>query len=209
MFQFKGSRQLEQVERRKGNCRCYCSVTGSCLILCDLPCPSPSPGVFSNSCPLSQWCHPTILSSVITFFSCLQSFPAAGSFPMNWLFALGGQSIGALASVLSMNIQSWFPLGLTGLISLLSMGLSRVFSSNTIQKQLFFDIQHSLCSNSHIHTRLWLQTLFLSYLPIMLSMSNFPNSLCLLFLFSLHSLNLDFSYLHRYLVTYFCPNLFY
>ena len=113
------------------------------------------------------------------------------------------------ASVLLMNIQSWFPLGLTGLISLLSMGLSRVFSSNTIQKQLFFDIQHSLCSNSHIHTRLWLQTLFLSYLPIMLSMSNFPNSLCLLFLFSLHSLNLDFSYLHRYLVTYFCPNLFY
>ena len=87
-----------------------------------LPCPSVSPGVCSNSCPLSQWCHPTILLSVTPFSSCLQSFPASGSFPVSWLFASSGQSIGtsALASVLPMNIQGWFPLGLTGLISLQS-----------------------------------------------------------------------------------------
>ena len=90
------------------------------------PCPSPSPGVYSNSCPLSQWCHPTISSSVVPFSSCLQSFPASGSFPMNrW------PSIGASASpsVLPMNIQDWFPLGWTGWISLQSKGLSRVFST--------------------------------------------------------------------------------
>ena len=83
-----------------------------------LPCPSPSPGACSNSCPLSQWCHPTILSSVVPFSSCLKSFPASGSFLMNRLFPSGGQSIGASASasVLPMNIQDWFPLGLTGLI---------------------------------------------------------------------------------------------
>ena len=99
-----------------------------------LLCPSPSPGVSSNSCPLSQWQPPTISSSVILFF-CLQSFPASGSFPMSRLFASGGQSLGvsALASVLSMNIQDWFSLGLTGLISLLSKGLSRIFSSTTVQ----------------------------------------------------------------------------
>ena len=81
-----------------------------------LPCPSPTPGVYSNSCPLSWWCHPTIASSVIPFSSCLQPFPASGSFPMSWLFSSGGQSIGASASVLPMNIQGWFPLRLTDLI---------------------------------------------------------------------------------------------
>ena len=100
-----------------------------------LPCPSPTPGACSNLFPLSRWCHPTISSSVIPFSS-LQSFPASGSFPMSQFFASGGQSIGASssASVLPMNIHSWFPLGLTGLISLWSKGLSRVFSSTTVQK---------------------------------------------------------------------------
>ena len=115
------------------------------------PCPSPSPGVFSNSCPLSQWCHPTILSSVLHF--CLESFPASGSFLMSQLFASGGQSIGALASasVLPVNIQSWFPLGLTGLISLWFKGLSRVFPNTTVQKHQFFGTQLSLWSDSHVH----------------------------------------------------------
>ena len=96
-----------------------------------LPCPSPSPGTCSNSCPLSQWCHPTIFSSVVPFSSCLQSFPASGSFLLSWLFTSGGQSIGASvsASVLLMNIKDWFPLGLTALI-LQSKGLSRVFSTS-------------------------------------------------------------------------------
>ena len=96
-----------------------------------LPFPSPSPGICSNSCPPSQWCHPTISSSVILLFSCLQSFPTSGSFPMSQLFPSGGQSIGAStsASVLPRNSQGWFPLELTGLISLLSKGLSKVFSS--------------------------------------------------------------------------------
>ena len=122
-----------------------------------LPCPSPSPGACSNSSPLSQWCHPAIASSVIPFSSCLQSFPESGSFLMNWLFTSGGQSIGASASasVLPMNTQCWFPLGLTGLISLLSKGLLRVFSSTIIQKYQFFSAQPSLWSNSHIHTWLW------------------------------------------------------
>ena len=120
-----------------------------------LPCPLPTPGVCSNSCPSSQWCHPTISSSVIPF-SCFQCFPASGSFLMSWLLASGSQSIGASASasVLPMNIQSWFPLGLTGLISLLSKGLSRVFSSTTVWKHQFFSAQPSLQSKSHIHT--WL-----------------------------------------------------
>ena len=96
-----------------------------------LPCPSLSPGVCSNSCTLSQWCHLTISSSVAPFSSCLQSFPASASFPRSWLFEAGNQSIGASASasVLPMNVQGWFPLGLTGLISSLSKGLLRVFSS--------------------------------------------------------------------------------
>ena len=102
----------------------------------NFPCPSPPPGACSDSCPLSQWCHPTISSSVTPFTSCLQSFPASGSFPVSGLFTSGGQSIGASASasVLPMNIQGWFPLGLTSLISLLSKELSRVFSSTTIWK---------------------------------------------------------------------------
>ena len=101
-----------------------------------LPCPSLSQRVCANSCPLSQWCHPTISSSVIPFFSCLQSFLESGSFPVSQLFISGGQSIevSASSSVLPMNIQDWFPLGLTGLISLLSKGLSRVFSNTTVQK---------------------------------------------------------------------------
>ena len=120
------------------------------------PYPSLSPRVCSNSCPLSQWCHPTISSSVIPFSSCRQSFPAWGSFQMSQFFASGGQSIrvSASASVLSMNTQDWFPLRLTGLISLHSKGLSRIFSNNTVQKHQFFSAQLSLWSKSHIHT--WL-----------------------------------------------------
>ena len=93
-----------------------------------LPCPSPSPGACFSSCPLSRWCHPTTLPSVVPF-SCLQSFPASASFPISQLFPSGGQSIGASAWVLPMNIQGWFPLGFTGMICLLSKGLSRVFST--------------------------------------------------------------------------------
>ena len=109
-----------------------------------LPCPSPSPGACSNSCPLSRWCHPTISSSVIPFSSCLQSFPASRFFPMSQLFASGGESIGvsASASVLPMNIQGWFPLRLTGWISLQSQGLSRVSSNTTVQKHQFFSTQN-------------------------------------------------------------------
>ena len=117
------------------------------------PCPSPSPRACSNSCPLSQWCHLTISPSFAPSSSCPQSFPASGSFPMSWLFATGGQSIRASASalVLPMNIQGWFPLELTGLISLLSKGLSRVFSITTVWKHQFFGIQFSLWPNySHI-----------------------------------------------------------
>ena len=110
-----------------------------------LPCPSLSPRACSNSCPLSRWCYLTISSSVTLFF-CLQSFPASGSFPMSQLFALASQSIGALASasVFPMSIQSWFPLRLVSLISLLSKRLSRVFSSTTVQKHQFFSPQPSL-----------------------------------------------------------------
>ena len=95
------------------------------------PCPSPTPGVHSDSCPLSQWCHPSISPSVIPFSSCPQSFPASGSFQISQLFASGGQSIGVLAStsVLPMKTQDWYPLGWTGWISLQSKGLSRVFST--------------------------------------------------------------------------------
>ena len=106
-----------------------------------IPCPSLSPRVCSNSCPLSRWCHATISSSVVPFSSCPQSFPESGSFPMSWMFTSGGQSIGALASVLPMNIQGWFPLGLTGLISLQPKELSRVFTSTTIWKHQFFGLK--------------------------------------------------------------------
>ena len=114
-----------------------------------LPCSSPSPGVCSSSCPLSQWCHPTISSSVIPF-SYLQSFPASGSFPISWLFAPGGQSIRASASVLPVNIQGWYPLELTGWISLQSEGLSRVFSTITVRRHQIFGAQPFLLSSFHI-----------------------------------------------------------
>ena len=130
---------------------CVCSVLPlllllfSCSVMSDplrphglqhgrLPCPSLSPGICSNSCPLSRWCNPTISSSVVPFSFCPQSFPASGSFPMNRFFTSGGQNIGVLAStsVLPMNVQGWFPLGLTDLISLLSKGYSRIFCSTTV-----------------------------------------------------------------------------
>jgi len=144
-------------------CRLYCCPVAKVmsdsflphgLQLARLPCPSPSPRVCSNSSPLSRWCYLIISSSVVPFSSCPWSFPESGSFPMSCLFASGGQSIGASASVLPMNIQGWFPLGLTGLISLRSKGLSRVLSSTILQKHQFFSSQPSLWSNSHIH--MWL-----------------------------------------------------
>ena len=138
-----------------------CSVTSNSLRphgpqQARLPCPSPFPRACSNSCPLSQWCHPPILSSVFPFSSCLQSFPASGSFLMSQLFSSGGQSFGASASasVFPVNIKDWFPLGLTGLISLQSKGISRVFPNTIVQMYLFFGTQTSLWSSSYIHT--WL-----------------------------------------------------
>ena len=118
------------------------------------PCPSPIPGVHSNSCPSSWWCHPAISSSVVPFSSCPQSLPASDSFPMSQPFTWGGQSIGvsASASVLPMNTQDWCPLEWTGWISLQSKGLSRVFSNTTVQKHQFFGVQLSSQSNSRIHT---------------------------------------------------------
>ena len=118
-----------------------------------IPCPSPSPGACSDSCPLSQWCHPTISSSIVPFYSCHQSFPASGSFLLRWFFTSGGQSIGDAVSALVFpkNIQGWFPLGLTGLISLHSKELSRVFSNTTVQNYQFFGVQPSLWSGCHIH----------------------------------------------------------
>ena len=128
------------------------------------PCPSPTPGVHTNSCPLSWWCHPTISSSVTPVSSCLQPFPASGSFPMSLFFGLSGQSIGASASisVLPMNIQDWFPLGWTGWISLQSKGLSRVFSNVTVQRDQFFSAQLSLWSHNFVT-----------------SLNSFSNVLCL------------------------------
>ena len=118
------------------------------------PCPSPTPGVHSDSRPSSQWCHPAISSSVIPFSSCPQSLPASESFPMSQLFAWGGQNIGvsASASVLPMNIQDWSPLEWTTWISLQYRGLSRVFSNTTVQNHQFFGTQLSSQSNSHILT---------------------------------------------------------
>ena len=118
------------------------------------PCPSPTFRVYSNSCPMSQWCHPTISSSVIPFSFRLQSFLASGSFQMSQFLASGGQrtAVSASASVLPKNIQDWFPLGLTVWISLKSKGLARVFSNTTVQKHQFFGTQLSSQSNSHIHT---------------------------------------------------------
>ena len=139
------------------------SVAQSCLTLqlhglqhARLPCPTPILGACSNSGPSRWWCHPTIPSSVIPFSSYLQSFSASGSFPMSQFFASDGRSIGASASasVLSMNIQDWFLLGLTEWISSQSKGLSRVFSNTAVQNHQFFCAQVSLWPNSHIHT--WL-----------------------------------------------------
>ena len=128
-----------------------CSVMSDSLWPCEPqhtrpPCPSPTPGVHPNPCPLSRWCHPTISSSVIPFSSCRQSFPVSGSFPVSQLFTSGGQSIGlsASTSVLPMNTQDWSPLGWTGWIPLQSKGLSRVFSNTTVQKHQFFGAQLSL-----------------------------------------------------------------
>ena len=122
-----------------------------------LPCPSPTPEACSNSCPLSWWCLPTISSSAIHFSSCLQSFPASGSFPMSQFFASGGQCIGISVSVsiLPMNIQDWFPLGWTGWIYLQSKGLSRVFPNTTVQKHWSFSAQLSLQSNSQSINDYW------------------------------------------------------
>ena len=117
------------------------------------PCPSPTSGVYSNSCPSSWWFYSTISSSVVPI-SHLQSFPASGCFPVSQLFVSGGQNIGvsASASVLPMNTQDWSPLGWTGWNSLQSKGLAKVFSSTTVQKHQFFGAQLSSQSNSHIHT---------------------------------------------------------
>ena len=143
----------------------FSSVQFSCSVMSDSvqphelqyarpPCPSPTPGVHPNLCPLSRCCHPTISSSVVPFSSCLQSFPASGSSQMSQLFTSGGQSTGVSAStsVLSMNTQDLSPLGWTGWISFQSKGLSRVFSNTTVQKHQFFITQPSSQSNSHIHT---------------------------------------------------------
>ena len=120
------------------------------------PCPSPAPGVHSNSCPSSRWCHPAISSSVVPFSSCPQSLPASGSFPMSQLFAWGGQSTGvsALASFLPKKSQGWSPSEWTDWISLQYKAVSRVFSNTTVQKHQFFSGQLSSQSNSHIYT--WL-----------------------------------------------------
>ena len=118
------------------------------------PCPSPTPEVYSNSCPSSQWCHPAVSSSVTPFSSCPQSLPASGSFPLSQLFTWSGRSIGVSAStsVLPMNTQDWSLLGWTGWSSLQSKGLSRVFSNTIVQKHQCFGTQLSSQSNSHIHT---------------------------------------------------------
>ena len=143
----------------------FSSVQFSCSVVSDSlwphesqntrpPCPSPTPGVHSNSRPLSQWCHPAISSSVIPFSSCPQSLPASESFPMSQLFTWGGQSTGvsALASFLPKKSHGWSPSEWTGWISLRSKGLSRVFSNTTVQKHQFFSALPSSQSNSHIHT---------------------------------------------------------
>jgi len=124
------------------------------------PCSSPTPGVHSDSCPSSGWCHPAISSFVVPFSSCPQSLPASGSFPMSQLFTWGGQSTGvsASASVLPMNTQDLSPLGCTGWMSLQSKGLSRVFSNTTVQKHQFFGAQLSSQSNSHTKETYWYLT---------------------------------------------------
>ena len=143
----------------------YSSFQFSCSVMSDSlwphesqhtrpSCPLPTPGVHSNSCPSSRWCHPAISSSVVPFSSCPQSLPASESFPVSQLFSWGGQSIGVsgLASVLPKNTQDESPSEWTGWISMQSKGLSRVFSNTTVQKHQFFSAQLSSQSNSHIHT---------------------------------------------------------
>ena len=151
--------EIQSIKGTKVLAFCCCSVAKLCPTLCDselqharLSCPSLSPGGWSKSWPLSWWCHPIISSSVTSFSFCPQSFPASWSFPMSWFFTWGIQSIGAsaYASVLPMNIQNWFLLGFTGLVSLLSKGLSRVFSSSTVWKHQFFGTQPPLRSSFHI-----------------------------------------------------------
>ena len=158
-------RQYQTMFKLSHNCTHLSSVQFSCSVMSNSlkphglqharpPCPSPTPRICSNTCPLSQWCHPTISSSIVPFSSPLRSFPASGSFQMSQLFASGGQSIGVSAStsVLPMNIQGWFPLGWTDWISLQSKGLSRVFSNTTVQKHQFFGAPYSLTLTSiHDH----------------------------------------------------------
>ena len=149
-----------------------------------LPCPSPTPRAYSNSRPLSQWCHPTISSSVIPFSSCLQSFPATGSFPLSQFFTSRGQNIGASASadVLPMNTEGWFPLGLTGWISLLYKGPSSIFSNTTVQKYQLFCAQLYFWFKSHIHTDLCQQSNVSVFLICChrLAIAFLPRSKCLL-----------------------------
>ena len=144
MFQFSSVQSLSHVQL----------FATPWVSACQASCPSPTPRVYSNSCPWSWWCHPAISSSVIPFSSHPQSLPASGSFPMSQHFAWGGQSIGlsASASVLPVNTQDWCALGWTGWISLQAKGLSRVFSNTTVQKHQFFGVQLSSECNSHIHT---------------------------------------------------------
>ena len=141
----------------------WVSVQFSCSVMSDSlwphesqharpPCPSPTLGVYPNSCPSNRWCHPAISASVVPFSSCPQSLPTTGSFSMSQLFASGGQTIGVSESVLPMNTQGWSPLDWTGYISLQYKGLSRVFSNTTVQKHQFSGTQLSSQSNSHVHT---------------------------------------------------------
>ena len=130
-----------------------------------LPCPSLSPGVCSSSCPLIQWCYLATSSSVTPFSSCPQSLPTSGSFPISQLFASGSQSIGASVLVHPMNMQGWFPLGLTGLISLQSKGLSRIFSSTTVQKHQFFSAKPSL-GDDYSWQEIWVNHAVSEYVPI-------------------------------------------
>ena len=158
----QGSGTMSVSEQRRGNT--HISVQFSHSVMSDSaphdsqhtrpPCPSPSPGIYANSCPSSRWCHPAISSSVVSFSSCPQSLPASQSFPMSQFLAWGGQSAGvsSSASVLPMNTQDWSPSGWTAWISLQSKGLWRVFSNTTVQKHQFFSVQLSSQSNSHIHT---------------------------------------------------------
>ena len=151
-MEYSENTNLIMLRQNNSNIRsfCFCSVVSDSLWPHGLqhhrpPCPSLSPGVCSNSCPLSRWCHPTISSSAALFF-CHQSFPASGSFPMSQFFTTGGESTGASASapVLPVNTQDWSPLGWTGWISLQSKGHSRVSSNTTVQKHQFFGTQLSL-----------------------------------------------------------------